>query len=422
MQLLIAALAAAFVAASPSAAESPWLESDGDVATVTLYYAFSPRCPHCAEAAPFVRAEAAARDWLRLVPLDVTDPEARARLAKLDDLLQQQEPPPERWAYVPAFFFCGQLWLGFESAETTGAALVAALERCRDGAAADSPAPTALEAPAPELPGGLRAEDLSLPALALTLGLLDAFNPCAFFVLLFLLSLMVHAKSRARMLLVGGTFVLFSGLLYFAFMAAWLNAFLLMGQVRAVTVVAGAVAVALACLNLKDFFVPGSGPSLSIPESRKPGLFRRMRALVGEERTGGVLVGTVTLAIAANTYELLCTVGFPMVFTRALTLAEVSTGTRYAYLALYNVVYVLPLAAIVGAFVFTLGSRKLSEMEGRLLKLLSGAMMLGLGVVLLVAPAALTRVSTPVGLLLAALAVTAVARVCLRRREADGAA
>ncbi len=417
MLVLIAAMAAGVASPRQGGAEPPWLTSDRGEISVTLYFAFSPTCPHCADAAPFVRSEAAARPWLRLVPLDVTDPDARARVAALDGLLQEQEPAPQRWAYVPAFFFCGPLWQGFDSPETTGTALMAALERCREGALPEGIAAEPIPAPAPDLPGGLRADDLSLPVLAVTLGLLDAFNPCAFFVLLFLLSLMVHAKSRARMLLVGGTFVLFSGLLYFVFMAAWLNAFMLVGREGAVTAVAGAVAVVLAGLNLKDFFLPGKGPSLSIPEEKRPRLFRRMRALVGEERTVAVLVGTVALAIAANTYELLCTVGFPMVFTRALTLAELSTAAHYAYLALYNVVYVLPLAVIVVAFVFTLGSRKLTEAEGRLLKLLSGSMMLGLGGLLLLAPSALTHVGTLVGLLVGALTLTAVARAALDRRQ-----
>ena len=94
------------------------------------------------------------------------------------------------------------------------------------------------------------------------------------------------------------------------------------------------------------------------------------------------------LAVAANFYELLCTAGFPMVYTRLLTLHAPSGAGHFLYLALYNLVYVLPLLAIVLAFVGTMGARKLSEREGRLLKLLSGLMMLGLGLLLLVAQAA----------------------------------
>jgi uncharacterized membrane protein HdeD (DUF308 family) len=119
------------------------------------------------------------------------------------------------------------------------------------------------------------------------------------------------------------------------------------------------------------------------------------------------LIGTMTLALAANAYELLCTAGFPMVFTRILTLNELSPAAHYLYLALYNLVYVLPLLAIVVVFVVTLGARKLTENEGRILKLLSGLMMLGLGAVLLIAPDTLSQPLTAVVLIAAALVVTA---------------
>ncbi|MCP5118882.1 MAG: hypothetical protein GY953_49350, partial [bacterium] len=148
--------------------------------------------------------------------------------------------------------------------------------------------------------------------MTLILGGVDAFNPCAFFVLLFLLSLLVHAGGRARMLLIGGVFVLISGLLYFVFMAAWLNLFLVLEGVRLVTVIAGLVAVALAVVNVKDYFFFKQGVSLVIPGSAKPGLFSRMRSLLSADNLPALLGGTVALAIAANTYELLCTSGFPL--------------------------------------------------------------------------------------------------------------
>jgi len=87
--------------------------------------------------------------------------------------------------------------------------------------------------------------------------------------ILFLLSMMAHQKSRARMLAVGGIFVLFSGLMYFAFMAAWLNLFQLLGQLAWVTLAAGLLAVFVGAVNIKDFFRFGRGVSLSIPESKK---------------------------------------------------------------------------------------------------------------------------------------------------------
>ena len=115
------------------------------------------------------------------------------------------------------------------------------------------------------------------------------------------------------------------------------------------------------------------------------------------------LARTVVLAIAANTYELLCTAGFPMVFTRILTLHRLPTGSYYLYLALYNLVYVVSLLGIIIVFTVTLGARKLTTWEGRKLKLLSGIMMLLLGTVLLVRPTLLNDIFAAAGMLAATL-------------------
>src|SRR5690606_17149377 len=191
--------------------------------------------------------------------------------------------------------------------------------------------------------GTLNIDQLSLPVNTLVLAGLDSFNPCAFVVLLVLLSLMVHVQDRRRMLLVGTLFILISGLVYFIFMAAWLNVFLWAGELKAVTLIAGLIAMGIALINIKDFFWFKQGVSLSIPERAKPGLYQRMRNLVQAGSLPAMLASTVLLAVAANTYELLCTSGFPMVYTRLLTLESLSPAAYYGYLAAYNVIYILPL-------------------------------------------------------------------------------
>jgi thiol-disulfide isomerase/thioredoxin len=266
--------------------------------------------------------------------------------------------------------------------------------------------------------GAIDATGISLPLMTVILGGLDSFNPCAFFVLFVLLGMLVHARSRGRMLLIGGTFVFFSGLIYFLFMAAWLNLFMMVGHLTAITVVAGIVALIVAFLNIKDFFFFGKGASLVIPDKAKPKLFQRMRALLKATSIPSMMIGTVVLAIGANAYELLCTAGFPMVFTRILTLHEFSGIGYYLYLALYNVVYVIPLFIIVLIFVITLGGRKLSEAQGQILKLLSGLMMLCLGVILILDPALLNNIFVAFAILAAVLLTTAfivLARRCARR-------
>jgi len=112
-------------------------------------------------------------------------------------------------------------------------------------------------------------------------------------------------------------------------------------------------------------------------------------------------MGTIVLAIAANSYELLCTAGFPMVFTRILTLQNLTTGQYYLYLIMYNCIYVIPLATIVVIFTTTLGAKKLTEWQGRKLKLLSGLMMFFLGLILLIDSALLNNIFVAAGTLAA---------------------
>lgn len=380
---------------------------------VLLVYS-AENCPHCRQ------AEAYLKELVQKYPsvvLDIRDiwnnRDYFQELVELSDLFDAP-------VSTPSIFLGQRAWFGF--GHERARQIEAVLQRCLEQGCAH---PLALAEAGLLIPetvdissdegaettvfvpwiGQVDGRYLSLPLFTLIIGLLDSFNPCAFFVLLFLLSLLVHLRSRGRMLLVGGVFILFSGLFYFLFMAAWLNLFMTLGQVRAVTLAAGVVAVLVALINIKDFFFFHKGVSLSIPESAKPSLFKRMRGLLKSSSMAGMLGATVVLAAAANTYELLCTAGFPMVYTRVLTLHELDVWQYYLFLSLYNVVYVIPLLVILLIFTCTLGSAKLSEWQGRVLKLLSGCMMLALGGMLLVRPMLLNDVAVAVGLLaLAALA------------------
>lgn len=256
--------------------------------------------------------------------------------------------------------------------------------------------------------GKIDSSKISLPVFTVIIGGLDSFNPCAFFVLLFLLSLLIHARSRKRMFLIGGIFVFFSGFIYFLFMAAWLNIFLIIGQLAIITSIAAITALTVAILNIKDFFFFKKGISLVIPEKAKPDLFERMRGLLKARSLYAMATGAVVLAITANAYELLCTAGFPMVYTRVLTLHKLTALQYYSYLVLYNIVYVIPLAFMVATVTLTLGAKKLTEWQGRKLKLISGLMMFFLGLILLIKPAILNNVIASIALITIALAISGI--------------
>ncbi|MCP4307629.1 MAG: thioredoxin family protein [bacterium] len=387
-------------AASAQEAESNselWYpQAEAEAGSIALYFVYSETCPHCSAAKPLIEDLETTYDWLKVVRVSTQT----ASDEEIDTVLTLADELGEDIVGVPTFLFCARMEVGFDSIETTGVSIESSLVACHEYQRGETTEP---EEPEEDLHvpvlGDIDANAVSLPLFAVAIAGLDAFNPCAFFVLLFLLSLLVHARSRWRMALVGGVFVVISGVMYFAFMAAWLNVFLVTGQLRWVTAIAGLVALALAIFNMKDYFFPGAAGSISIPDSAKPGLFARMRKLTTGDAMPTVLLGTVALAAVANSYELLCTAGFPLVFTRVLTLNDLSTSSYYGYLGLYNVVYVIPLLIIVGVFVWTLGSRKLSETEGRFLKLMSGTMMFGLALLLLFKPDLLENMFAAVGIM-----------------------
>ena len=387
-------------------AETPaWTTLGEDGRTdVHLYLFWSLNCPHCLEARPQILELASQHAWIRVHDHELSQhPDHVRRFVELAEQVGAQAQA------VPTLIYCGQIEVGWDDRPGGPAGFLSRLEDCRLKESAATGQPPAVQRIAVPLIGEVDAATLSLPLLTILLASLDAFNPCAFFVLLFLLSLLAHQQNRQRMLIMGSVFIAVSGVMYFAFMAAWLNLFLILGSLPWVTLAASLLALAIGAVNVKDFLFFHKGVTLSIPESGKADIFQRVRRMLGAGKLPAMLAATTVLAIVANLYELLCTAGFPMIFTRLLTLQEDNGVRHYLYLALYNVIYVLPLFVIVLAFVRSMGSRKLNEREGRLLKLLSGLMMIGLGSVLLLAPERLAEIGVAVALPALAIALTGLA-------------
>ena len=327
-------------------------------------------CPHCTAAKAF------------LPELQQAHPQLRVRLRSLNhdpgalpDLLNHSQRAGIGAPGVPTFVMGDQVLVGFDDAEGMGRQLHALVQR--QGGSSD-----AIRAG----PFSLSAARLGLPLFTVALGLLDGFNPCAMWVLLFLLALLVHWRNRRRMALVAGTFVLVSGAVYFAFMAAWLNVFLAVGLSHGLRVSLGAVALLIGAVNLREIGRRGEAFTLSIPASAKPGLYARMRAVIQSQGLLAALVGVTALAVVVNAVELLCTAGIPALYTAVLSQQNLPALAQYGYLGLYIVGYIADDALMVGVAVMALSSNRLSERTGRWLKLLSGVVMLALGLVLLLRP------------------------------------
>jgi uncharacterized membrane protein HdeD (DUF308 family) len=146
------------------------------------------------------------------------------------------------------------------------------------------------------------------------------------------------------------------------------------------------LALFIGIVNVKDYFAFKKGLSLSIPESTKPGLYRRVRKIVEAKYLSAAISGAIVLAIVVNMVELLCTAGLPALYTQILTLQALPAWQNYLYLGIYIGAYMLDDTVLVVIVVATLSHRKLQEREGRWLKLLSGIVILALGIVMIFRP------------------------------------
>jgi glutaredoxin len=361
--------------------------------TIQAHVFVSETCPHCAQLETFLSSIEDDYPYLEINIYEISMNESNREL--LEQMANQYDIEVRG---VPTYFIGDKVFEGYSSSMNDD--IISAITQ-NDNENRNSS--NIIDIP---FIGKTDATNSSLPLIAILLGFLDGFNPCAFFVLLFLLSMLVYARSKKRMLIVGLTFVFFSGLIYFLFMSAWLNFFMVTKNINYITTISGLVALIIAIINIKDFFAFKKGVSLSVSDKHRTNLASKMRGLLKAESLISMLIGTIILAITANLYELICTAGFPMVFTKILVLNELSTMSYYSYLLLYNIAYVIPLLTIVLFFSFTFKSKKLSQTQGEALKLLSGMMMLSLGIILVFFPKLLDNVVITVAVILLAILIT----------------
>jgi len=309
-----------------------------------VHFFHIPGCSHCEEQEPFNGKLANRYPSISIIEHDATTPAGSALLQeKLADLEIEDEPE------FPITIFGNQVFGGWESEETTGRAIEEALQQCLAG---NCP-PPAGEEPGDGiiLPiiGEIIPADYSLPALAVILGLVDGFNPCAMWVLVYLISLIATLRDRKRIWLIVGSFVLASGVLYFLFMTAWLNAFLFIGYVKPVTTVIGLVAVGGGILQIRGFIETKGALVCEVTgeESRKETM-TRIQKIVSSPLTLGTIAGIIALAFLVNSIEFVCSAAIPAIFTHVLSLASLTTLQYYGYILLYVLFFMLDDLVIFG--------------------------------------------------------------------------
>ena len=257
----------------------------------------------------------------------------------------------------------------------------------------------------------------TMPLLLTTalIAFVDGFNPCSLWLLTILLGILLHTRSRRKIIIVGLAFLLTTAAGYGAFMLGLLNIFLYVGYVDWIKIVVGMLALTFAVVNIKDYFWFQRGLSFTISDKHKPGIFKRMRNIIHQDMSTPAMVGaTIIMALGVTLVELPCTAGFPVIWTN-IAAQQGAGGIEFALLFLtYIAIYLGVEIAILATAVITLKRQVFEEKHGRILKLISGVIMLVLAYGIVFAYDTLSSLGGVLGLFGAAAVIIAIVLILHR--------
>ncbi|PIR07149.1 MAG: hypothetical protein COV55_01820 [Candidatus Komeilibacteria bacterium CG11_big_fil_rev_8_21_14_0_20_36_20] len=349
---------------------------------VNIYFFWAEGCPHCAKEEIFLdKLESKYKEGINLQSFEVSRDSDNARL-----LVEFGKELHTDVSGVPFLVVGEEHFTGFLSEETTGAAiesyLVSLLEQTGQNNQ-NSGENTWLENVKIPLLGQVNLKTFSLPVLTVFLGILDGFNPCAMWVLLFLISMLLGMKDRCRMWILGGSFIITSALVYFLFMAAWLNLILFLGLIVWVRILIGLVALGGGALNLREFFKNKEAACKVTGDEKRRRIFDRIKEVVSRRSFILAFGGIILLAVAVNMVELICSAGLPAVYSQVLVLNDLSTLARYGYIAIYIFFFMLDDMLVFVIAMITLHMTGISTKYSRYSSLIGGIIMLIIGILLI---------------------------------------
>ena len=311
-----------------------------DPSVVHVFY--HPQCPHCHKEMDFLENMKIHYPKLEIKKHDITTPQK----LELFNHVANSKNIPEHELGTPLLIAGQHFLVGYKSDKTTGVIIKQWIQELlektpvnKEGAISSVSQKQTVNIP---VFGEIKLFETSLPILAITLGVVDGFNPCAMWVLVYLISLIAGLKDRGRILTLISIFILASGILYFLFMTAWLNAFLLVGYTQIITLIVGILALYMGITSIREFIASGGKVicELGNIQSRQK-TTSKIRKLVSSPLNIATFFSIIALSFAVNSIEFICSSALPAIFTHVLTVADLPTLTYYIYILIYVFFFML---------------------------------------------------------------------------------
>lgn len=342
-----------------------------------INFFYSTTCPHCKKEKEFLNELKNKYSEIEIKEYEVINDRENQEILK--SFYEKYQVPEREQGYVPVTFTPTKYFIGFN--DEIGNEIEGCVKECLL-----KEKPTAQKIRIPIF-GEIDVSKMSLPLITLTLGTLDGFNPCAMWILIVLISILLPLRSRKKIALVGGIFIFAEGLLYFLIMAAWLNVFLAMSYVSLTRILIGIFGISFGIWRVRDFFLWKPGVCKVVDHSKsQEKIIDKMKNALNASTFPLVILGIMALAFGTNLIEFFCSAGFPVIYTRILTLQNLPSWQYYLYLIFYNFFYMIDDFIVFGFAFFTLSRFGFSDKYNRYSTLVAGLLILILGILLIFKP------------------------------------
>jgi len=367
---------------------------------VDIDFFYSKTCSHCSAANEFLNKVSLKDSNIRINKFDVSEKES---IDLLINYYEKYKVDEQYKGSVPVIFIGNRYFVGFEKNNSESKienAINAFVDNEEDIDNED------------DLVGNFSTVDklrkeIKLPfigsvdlqkahpiIISIVFGALDGFNACAMATLAFLLAVLIGIGDRKKLILLGGIFILVSGIVYYAFIAAWLNLFLIIPHLNIITYIVGIVMIVFGIYVLKEYF---NGIICKLCEIKpdqenwfsknQKKLMLKTQEIISSNKSMTLIIGgVIVLAAGINSIELICSFGLPVAFTKILTSYNLSSLSYYFYILIYDIFYMLDDFMIFLIAVFTFNLVQESERYIKAAKFISGVLLIVLGIIIIFFP------------------------------------
>lgn len=234
--------------------------------------------------------------------------------------------------------------------------------------------------------GEIDPRGTSLLFLAAIIGFVDGFNPCAMWILLFLISMLMGMKDKRRMWILGLTFLLTSAFIYFMFMVAWLNLAVVITKILYIRILISLFAIVFGTINIWKYIISNKDGCEIVSDNKRKKIIEKIKSIISEKRFGLAIIGIILLAVSVNVIELLCSAGLPLMYTNILAINNLNPISYYIYIIIYVLFFLIDDIIVFSVAMFTLKQTGISTKYTKYSHLIGGVIILIIGILLLFRP------------------------------------